>query len=118
MLLRKALMAALVIAPFVYSPSAAVAQSSARADEVGAGQKSHANQNMPQGVANRFDGQTLPPGIRRTRQQESEPVDETVPDDGTGDTGDTGTSEPVCLAYQNVLVGFTYQQVCVLWGSL
>jgi len=125
MLLRKALIAALVVAPFVYSPSDASAQtgldraavSTARAVEVGAAQNSHARQDLPAGLVGR---ETLPPGINWTRPApvEEEPVTES--DTGTTDTGttDTGTSEPVCLAYQNVLVGFTYQQVCVLWGSL
>jgi len=130
-LLRKALIAALVVAPFMYSPSEASAQTgldraavaTARAQEVGAAQNSHARQDMPAGVAERFAGQTLPPGIRWTRPEPEAPVTESdtgTTDPGTTDPGttDPGTTEPVCLAYQNVLVGFSYQQVCVLWGSL
>jgi len=136
MLLRKALMAALVVAPFVYSPSAASAQrgldraavASSHAEDVGAGQQSHANQEMPRGIVQRFTEDLLPPGIRRTRNvEDSEPAAE--PDTGTTDTGttdpgttdpgttDPGTTAPVCLAYQTVLVGFTVTQVCILWSN-
>lgn len=129
MLLRKAVLAALVVAPFVYGPSEASAQTgldraavaTARAEEVGAGQNSHANQDMPAGVAGRFSEQTLPPGIRRTRPEPTTTVaDDTTSDDTTGDdtTPDDGGGTPVCLAYETVLVGFTVTQVCILWGTL
>jgi hypothetical protein len=132
MLLRKALMAALVVAPFVYSPSAASAQqrgldraavASEHADEVGAGQQSRAHQDMPRGIVQRFADQVLPPGIRRTRHQEdSAPAAESndgATDTGTTDTGttDPGTTDPVCLSYTTVLVGFTVTQVCTLWSN-
>ena len=128
MLLRKALLAALVVAPFLYSPSEASAQrgldraavATARAEEVGAGQNSQAPQDLPAGVARRFSGQTLPPGIRRTRPQPEAPP--TEPDDGTtGDdtTGEdtTGDDTTVCLAYRTVIVGFRVVQECYLWGT-
>jgi hypothetical protein len=150
MLLRKALMVALVVTPFVCSPSTASAQhreerghdraavASSHADEVGAGQHSHARQEMPRGIVQRFTEDWLPPGIRRTRHHEdSEPA--TEPDTGTTDTGttdtgttdtgttdtgttdtgttDPGTTAPVCLAYQTVVVGFSVTQVCVLWSN-
>ena len=131
MLLRKALMVALVVTPFLYSPSAASAQSgldraaaaTEHADEVGAGQQSHARQDMPRGIVQRFADQVLPPGLRRTRSvEDSEPAAESndgETDTGTTDTGttDPGTTDPVCLAYDTVLVGFTVTQVCILWSN-
>lgn len=121
MLPRKALLIALVVAPFVYSPSEASAQrgldraavATARADEVGAAQNSNARQDLPPGIERRFAGQTLPPGIRRTR-----PAPPTTGDD-SGSTGDDTTTDatPVCLLYETVWVGFSVTQQCVLWST-
>jgi hypothetical protein len=88
------------------------AAATARAEEEGAAQNSHAQQDVPAGVLRRFAGQTLPPGIRRTRPQptepDPEPTEPVIPDAGT----------PVCLIYQTVVSGFSVTQVCVLWGTL
>lgn len=118
MLLRKALFAALVVAPFVYSPSEASAQTgldraavaTEKAEEVGAAQNSHAQQDLPAGIAKRFSEQTLPPGIRWTRPEPE------APPTGSGD-GTTGGDTTVCLAYRTVLVGFQVIQECYLWGT-
>ena len=133
MLLRKALVAALVVAPFVYSPSAASAQSgldraadrTAHADEVGAGQRSHAHQEMPRGIAKRFGDDRLPPGIRRTRHSETPPPppppeEETPVTDTTGDTGGGDPPPdptPVCLNWITVVSGFSVTQQCTLWST-
>jgi hypothetical protein len=120
MLLRKALLVALVVAPFVYSPSQASAQSgldqaavatAKKAVEVGAAQNSHAPQDLPPGLADR---ETLPPGINWTRQLEAST---TSSDDDGADDGTSGGSDPVCLAWETVWSGFTSTQVCVLWGT-
>lgn len=118
MLLRKALMVALVAAPFVYSPSRASAQSgleraanaTAHAVEVGAAQNSHARQDMPAGLADR---ETLPPGINWNRP----PVVSTSSDDGSGDDSTSGGSDPVCLQWEVVWSGFSSTQECVLWDT-
>ena len=117
MLLRKALMAALVVAPFVVSPSLGAAQTgldraavaTAQADAVGAGQNSQAPSDLPPGISKRFSGQTLPPGIRRTRDAGAAPQN-----DGTDDSSEETL---VCLLYETVFEGFTVKQVCVLWGT-
>jgi hypothetical protein len=79
MLLRnKILLAALVAASLTWSPAAVSAQergldraatATARADEVLSGKTQGAKKekDMPAGIARRFDGATLPPGIQRTR---------------------------------------------------
>jgi len=124
MLLRKALLAALVVAPLVYSPSEASAQrgldraavATERAEEVGAAQNSQARQDLPAGVARRFSGQTLPPGIRRTRPEPAPPTTES--DTDTTDDTTSGGDTPVCLFYHTVIVGFRVIQECTLWGTL
>jgi hypothetical protein len=112
------MIAALVVAPFLYSPSVASAQDNrgqARADEVGAGQHSQANQALPPGIAKKPSDRPLPPGIRRTRGEpvvaEPEPVVPVTEPEPEPDP------VPVCLAYQTVWSGFSSTQVCILWGT-
>ena len=115
MLLRRAILAALVVAPFVYSPSEASAQTgrdraavaTANAEAVGAAQNSQAPEALPPGIAKQ-SGQTLPPGIRWTRGEPAAPPT----DDGT-----TGGDDLVCLAWETVVSGFTVTQECILWGT-
>ena len=118
MLLQRALFAALIIAPFVCGPSEAAAQTgldhaavaTANAEDVGAAQNSQAPQDLPTGIAQRFADQTLPPGLRSTRGDAVAP-----PADDTGT--DTGTEDPVCLVWETVFSGFSFTQVCVVWGT-
>ena len=73
MLLRKVFLAAVVVAPLAWTPAPVSAQqgldraevATAQADAVAAGTKSRAPKGLPLGIAKRFEGQTLPPGISR-----------------------------------------------------
>jgi hypothetical protein len=83
MLLRKVLFTA-VLAAAVSTPAQLTAQergldraatASANGDANSAkAQSGKAQSGLPRGIAKRFEGETLPPGIRRTRG-DSEPVD-------------------------------------------
>lgn len=79
MLFRKILLVAAVASPLALSPAPVAAQergtdraatATAQADAVAAGTKGRAAKRptaVPSGIARNFPGQTLPPGIRRTR---------------------------------------------------
>ena len=91
MLLRKVLLAAVVVAPMAWSPATVSAQArgldraaaaTAQADAVAGWTKNRAAKrpkSLPPGVARGFVGQTLPPGISRTRPA-PEPAPEAEPD--------------------------------------
>ncbi len=108
MLLRKVLIAAAVVAPLVGSPASVSAQdrgrheatnASAHADAAPGLAKNSASkrpQDLPPGMAKRRNAETLPPGIRRTRQapepdpqpesdSQPEPEPEPEPDPGAGE---------------------------------
>ncbi len=93
MLLRKVLIAAAVVAPLVGSPASVSAQdrgrheatnASAHADAAPGLAKNSASkrpQDLPPGMAKRRNAETLPPGIRRTRQApETDPATQPEPD--------------------------------------
>ena len=86
MLLRRVLLAAVVVAPLVWTPAPVSAQqgldraaaATAQADAVAGWTKNRAAKrptDLPRGIAKRFEGQTLPPGISRTF-----PVHEAAPE--------------------------------------
>jgi hypothetical protein len=94
MFLRKILLAALVAAPLAWSPATVFAQergteraavATAQANATAGWTNSRATNRpseLPAGVAARFQGETLPPGIDRTRPQTApvpEPVTEPCP---------------------------------------
>jgi hypothetical protein len=98
MLLRTVLLAAVVAAPLAWTPAPLSAQqgldraaaATAQADAVAGWTKNRAakrSTDLPRGIAKRFEGQTLPPGIRRTRSApqsapapDPEPQPETEPE--------------------------------------
>ena len=86
MLLRRVLLAAVVVAPLAWTSAPVSAQqgldraaaATAQADAVAGWTKNRAAKRpteLPLGVAKRFEGQTLPPGISRTF-----PVPEAAPE--------------------------------------
>lgn len=91
MLLRKVLFVAIAVAPLVLSPTTVEAQNrgldratvaSADGQERAEAHGKRANKRhggLPAGVAKRFEGQALPPGIRRTRRAPA-PVPEVEPE--------------------------------------
>jgi len=102
MLLRRVLLAAVVVAPLVWTPAPVSAQqgldraaaATAQADAVAGWTKNRAAKrptDLPRGIAKRFEGQTLPPGISRTfpvheaapeAQPEPKPEPDPEPDEG------------------------------------
>lgn len=110
MLLRKVLLVAVVAAPLAWTPTPVDAQArgldraaeaTANADAVAGWTKSNAAKrrpaDLPPGIAKRFDGgQTLPPGIDRTRPSDPAPLPaEPEPEPESEPEPDPVVDEPV-----------------------